>query len=158
MTSLQRARLARERATQHGLSDPGSAVGGGTPPKPAPAEEAHWASRLISRGGTGGYTRLVEEPNSPHHLGAYSPTRGEVTSGHVGRGVSSADTAAAKRDARRLRRAREEAFEKTFTILPLDGGALPKTPNPNPSPNPNPNPNPNPKQARCPTWSRCAWT
>ena len=43
------------------------------------------------------------------------------------------------------RRAREEAFEKTFTILPLDGGALPKTPNPNPSPNPNPNPNPNPK-------------
>ena len=65
----------------------------------------------------------MEEPNSPHHLGAYSPTRGEVISGHAQRGVSSADTAAAKRDARRLRRAREEAFEKTFTILPLDGGA-----------------------------------
>ena len=75
-------------------------------PNPNPNQEAHWASRLISRGGTGGYTRLVEAPNSPHHLGAYSPTRGEVTSGHVGRGVSSADTAAAKRDARRLRRAR----------------------------------------------------
>ena len=100
------AQVFSERATQHGLSDPGSAVGGGTPPKPAPAEEAHWASRLISRGGTGGYTRLVEEPNSPHHLGAYSPTRGEVTSGHAHRGVSSADTAAAKRDARRLRCAR----------------------------------------------------
>ena len=55
------------------------------------------------------------------------------------------------------RRAREEAFEKTFTILPLDGGTLPKTPNLNPSPNPNPNPtpspnpSPNPMQARYPT-------
>ena len=82
----------------------------------APADDIHWASRFVNPGdsgggGGGGYARLLDEGSTPGFSLGSSPARKE--------------TLANKRDARRLRRAREEAFEKTFAILPLDGGTLP---------------------------------